>query len=57
MLPHKTTFIDTSNLVNGKPLYFHFNQSHLGKDDFLGAGQIILINCRNIVIADENVSN
>ncbi len=57
MLFHKTSIIDTSNLVNGKPLYYYFNQSDLRKDDFLGAGQIILINCHNIVIADENVSN
>ena len=57
MLPHKTSIIDTSNLVNGKPLYYYFNQSDLRKDDFLGAGQIILINCSSIVIADENVSN
>jgi len=48
--------IDTSNLVNGKPLYYYLDQNNLGANDFIEAGQILLINCNDSIIVNENIS-
>jgi len=48
--------IDTSNLVNGKPLYFYTNEINLGLSNFTNAGQVILVNCRDSLISNLNVS-
>ena len=47
--------IDTTNLVNGKPLYYYTNEVNLGPSDFLNAGQVILANCNDSVISNLNV--
>ncbi len=50
-----THTIDTANTVNGKPVYYW--------NDILGgtvpsdAGQVILVNCRNVIVENQNVSN
>ncbi|GAH12193.1 unnamed protein product, partial [marine sediment metagenome] len=44
--------IDTTNLVNGKPVYNFVNEVGLGPNDFLNAGQIILYNCQDVIISD-----
>ena len=49
-------FIDSSNLVNGKLLYYYINIINLGDLDFFNASQIILINCNNSAISDVNLS-
>jgi len=49
--------IDTTNTVNGGPIYFYVNQSNLTPSAFTNAGQIILGNCTDVLIKDENVSN
>jgi parallel beta-helix repeat protein len=49
-----THTIDTSNTVNGKPVHYLYNQS--GGTVPLGAGQVILANCTNMVIENQNVS-
>ncbi|UCG68275.1 MAG: right-handed parallel beta-helix repeat-containing protein, partial [Thermoplasmata archaeon] len=46
--------IDTSNTVNGKPVYYWKNQN--GGTIPSGAGQVILANCQNILIENQDVS-
>jgi len=48
--------IDSSNLVNNKHIYYYINKSNLGQDNFINAGQIYLVNCRNSIISDVDVS-
>ena len=48
--------IDTTNLVNGKPLYYYNNEVNLGPDDFLDAGQVILVNCTDSLISNLDIS-
>ncbi|MCD6572855.1 MAG: right-handed parallel beta-helix repeat-containing protein, partial [Thermoplasmata archaeon] len=50
-----THIIDTSNTVNGKPVYYWKNVN--GGTVPSGAGQIILANCTNVTIENQNVSN
>lgn len=49
--------IDTTNFVNGGPIYFYVNETNLTPNDFTNAGQIILGNCTNILVKDIDVSN
>jgi len=46
--------IDTTNTVNGKPLYYYKNQT--GKTVPAGAGQVILVNCEYMTVRDQNLS-
>ncbi|MFW9988391.1 MAG: right-handed parallel beta-helix repeat-containing protein [Candidatus Odinarchaeota archaeon] len=48
--------IDTTNLVNGKPLYYYNNKENLEPYNFTNAGQVILINCNNSLISNLNIS-
>jgi len=50
-----THIIDTSNTVNGKPVYYWKN--YAGGTVPLGAGQIILANCTDVIITNQNVTN
>lgn len=50
-----THTIDTSNTVNGKPVYYWKNVT--GGAIPAGAGQVILANCTDVVIENQNVSN
>jgi len=50
-----THTIDTSNTVNGKPVYYWKNVN--GGTVPSGAGQIILANCTDVKIENQNVSN
>ena len=45
-------YIDTTNLVNGKPLYYYKSEIELGPNNFSNAGQVILVNCNNSVISN-----
>ena len=47
--------IDTSNTVNGKPIYFLKNQN--GGTILSDAGQVILVNSKNIVVENQNINN
>jgi parallel beta-helix repeat protein len=47
--------IDSSNTVNGKPVYYWKNQS--GGTVPAGTGQVILANCTNIRVEDQNLTN
>jgi parallel beta-helix repeat protein len=49
--------IDTTNLVNGKPLYYYTNEISLGSDNFTNAGQVILVNCSDSLISNLDLSN
>ncbi|UCE36802.1 MAG: right-handed parallel beta-helix repeat-containing protein [Thermoplasmata archaeon] len=50
-----THSIDTSNTVNGKPVFYWKNQNSGTIPP--GAGQVILANCNNVKIENQNVSN
>jgi parallel beta-helix repeat protein len=47
--------IDTSNTVNGKPVYYWEDID--GGTVPSGAGQVILANCTNVIVKDQNVSH
>lgn len=49
--------IKSTNTVNGKPLYYYVNSEYLNPMDFFNAGQVILINCSNSLIANQTISN
>jgi len=49
--------IDTTNLINGKPIYYYVNEKGLGPNDFLNAGQIILVNCNDSLISNVNITD
>jgi parallel beta-helix repeat protein len=50
-----THYIDISNTVNGKPVYYLKNQT--GGMIPQGAGQIILANCSNIILENQELIN
>ena len=43
--------MNTSNLVNGKPLHFYYNSANLDQNNFTNSGQIILYSCYNADIS------
>ncbi len=47
--------IDESNTVNGKPVYYWKNRSSGTVPP--GAGEVILANCTNVVVENQNLSN
>lgn len=47
--------IGTSNTVNGKPVYYYKNQSGITVP--AGAGEIILANCTDFIIENQNLSD
>ena len=47
--------IDESNTVNGKPVYYWQNVDGGRVPD--DAGQVIVANCTNVVVEDQNVNN
>jgi len=55
-IQNESNIIDTSNLINGKPFYFYFNEKNLGHDNFTNAGQVILHNCNDSLISDLNLN-
>jgi parallel beta-helix repeat protein len=50
-----THTIDTSNTVNDKPVYYWKDQ--IGGTVPSGAGEVILANCTNIIVENQNLSN
>ncbi len=50
-----THTIDTSNKVNGKPVYYWKNQT--GGTVPPGAGEVILANCTGVTVENQNVSD
>lgn len=54
-LSHFVNYIDTSNLVNGKPVYYLMNQSNIvvsAQTHPEGVGYVGLINCKNVTVQD-----
>ncbi|MFX1476554.1 MAG: NosD domain-containing protein [Promethearchaeota archaeon] len=49
-------YIDTTNLVNGRYVYFYRYEFHLTSKNFTNAGQIILDDCSSVKISNINVS-
>ena len=54
--PILSNIIETSNLVNGKPLYYYEDELNLGPNNFTNAGQVILIKCNNSQVSHLNLS-
>ena len=52
-----TIHIDTTNLVNNKPIYYLINETDISPQNLENAGQIFLINCTNVLVKDIDVSN
>ena len=48
--------IDTTNIVNGKQLYYYTNEIGLKSNNFTNGGQVILVNCNDSSISDLDVS-
>jgi len=46
-----------TNYVNDRYFYHYFNETNLGSLDFAGAGQIILQNCNNSIIQNQDLTN
>ncbi len=59
VLGHNTfnNYIDTTNLVNGKPVYYYEGQIGLEIDGLTNIGQLILVNCSNSLISKLNISH
>ena len=55
LISHYTHEIDMSNKVNGKPVYYWKDVEGGRIPD--GAGQVILVNCTNITIENQNLNN
>ena len=49
--------IDSTNLVNGKPLNCYSNEVNLGPANFLNVGQVILVNCNDSLVSNLNISD
>lgn len=52
-----TIHIDTTNLVNSKPVFYLINNTDVSPHSLKDAGQIFLINCTSILVKDVDVSN
>ena len=48
--------VDTTNIVNGKIVYYYVNEINLKPENFTNAGQIILVNCQNSLISNMEFS-
>jgi parallel beta-helix repeat protein len=46
--------IDSSNTINGKPIYYYYEESDLFVPS--NAGQVILVNCKNFIIENITIS-
>ena len=53
----RSNSIESTNTVNGKPLYYYYDKISLGLDNFTNAGQVILINCNQSLISHVNTIN
>jgi parallel beta-helix repeat protein len=49
--------IDTSNTINGKPMYFLIGQNNLFFDETMDIGYLGLVNCHNISVKNHVFSN
>jgi len=49
-------YIDTTNTINGKSIYYYANEKNINKDNVSGAGQIILVNCRDSLVENIDLS-
>ena len=49
--------LDTSNLVNSKPIYFYEGLTGLYNEDILNPGQIILYSCDLVIFSNLNLSH
>ncbi|MFX0101391.1 MAG: NosD domain-containing protein [Candidatus Hodarchaeota archaeon] len=52
-----TLDINTTNKVNGKPVYYYYNQVSLDSSNFSNPGQIMLINCNHSSLSNVKIFN
>ncbi|MFX0102627.1 MAG: NosD domain-containing protein, partial [Candidatus Hodarchaeota archaeon] len=52
-----STNIDTTNLMDGKPIYYYKDSTSLILDVNLNAGQLILANCNDSIISSQIISD
>ncbi|MFW9972543.1 MAG: right-handed parallel beta-helix repeat-containing protein [Candidatus Odinarchaeota archaeon] len=52
-----SNIIDTTNLIDGKPIYVYCHSNNLNSENFTNPGQIILFNCSNIIIKAFNFTS
>ena len=52
----KSQIMDTTNKVNGKPLYYFVGRNNLQPVDFTNAGQVIVAYCNNSLISGLSIS-
>jgi parallel beta-helix repeat protein len=52
-----SNYIDTSNLVSGKPVYFYANEDNLDNSNFTDPGQIILASCNDVSLSGFDLKN
>jgi parallel beta-helix repeat protein len=50
-----TNSIDTTNTANGRPIYYYKNQNGISVPE--GAGQVLMANCTNMNIEDQNLND
>ncbi len=50
-------YIDKTNLVNGKPVYYYYHRENLKATNFTNPGQIILSGCNNSIISNLELSS
>ena len=49
--------IDTSNTINGKPIYYLLEKSNLLLDDLMNIGYLGLVTCKNVSIKNIKITN
>jgi parallel beta-helix repeat protein len=52
---HDSHSVDSSNTVNGKPIYYWTNE--IGGEVPQGAGQVFLVNCTNVTVSRQDITN
>jgi parallel beta-helix repeat protein len=52
-----TNFIDTSNLVDGRPIYYVINESGILIDPSLNLGLVAVVNSTNVTVKDLSLSH
>ncbi|HSD57306.1 MAG TPA: right-handed parallel beta-helix repeat-containing protein, partial [Methanotrichaceae archaeon] len=56
-LPYYENDVDTSNLVDGKQIYYLINSSNLILDSSSNAGTVYCVGCHNVTARDLNLTN
>jgi parallel beta-helix repeat protein len=55
-ISHFYNFVDTSNTINGKPIYYLLDKRDAVYDEFTNAGMFMCVSCRNVTVRNLNMS-